>query len=155
LLGVPFRYPDDLSSQSDILGMDPTVTGGTYELKVEPYTDRTGILRVGTTGRIPFNATAAVVQGQLEILVGVGNVSVVAQPAVGYIVTFQKASTGLAIDLEVTSSNLSGANPVASISVFTEGGIPFADPQEITSTPNGFTALSGNNARVRVIVAGG
>ncbi|MFI5457958.1 MAG: beta strand repeat-containing protein, partial [Isosphaerales bacterium] len=158
-VGVPFRYPTDFSSQLDVLAVGALVTGGTYQLTVANYTDRDGTARGGTTGDIPYNATAAVVQNQLENLVGFGYVAVIgpsqaAGPGV-YGITFQGESTGLAINLQVVlPTNLTGTNPGATVDVSTQGGNPNGNPFEITTTPNSTAATAGNNARVGVIIDG-
>ena len=157
-VGVPFRYPADFSSQSDLLTVDPSVTAGTYQLTVATYTDQSGATRGGTTAPIPYNATGAFVQTQLENLVGDGNVSVVgptqASGPGSYTITFQGESTGVSVDIQVSSSNLIGTNPVVTLDAETEGGEANVNPTEITTTPNSTTALDGNNARVGVILEG-
>ena len=84
-----------------MLDVDFSVTAGTYELTVGNYTDQQGARRGGTTDPIPYNATAAFVQNQLENLVGFGNVAVIGPTqAAGpgdYTITFQGESTGLQI----------------------------------------------------------
>jgi len=157
-VGVPFRYPTDFSSQSDALSVDITVTAGTYKLMVAPYTDRMGSTQGGTTGAIPYNATAAFIQNQLENLVGSGNVTVFGQtqptgPGL-YTITFQGESTGLAINVQIVSANLTGSNPVATLGVLTQGGVPNANPFEVTTTPNSTASRDGNNAHVGVIIDG-
>ncbi len=155
---VPFRYPDDLSSQNDNVALDPSVTGGTYQLTIANYEDRGGTLREGSTTNIPFNATGAYVQTQLESLVGVGNVTVIGQSqAIGpdfYDVAFTGESTGLAITMQATNQLLVGTNPVAVIIVNTQGGNAIQNPALISSVPNSTAATSGNDAQLRVIVDG-
>jgi hypothetical protein len=157
-LAIPFRYPLDLSSQSDDLSVTISTTGGTYKLSVATYTDRSGIVHFGTTGNIPFNATGSLVQSQLENIVGAGNVIVTqisqASGPGSYAITFQGESTGLAIKLQAIDQVFSGSNAAADITVVTPGGNPIAAPAEIASTANATPAESGNNAQPRVIIDG-
>ena len=156
--GVPYRYPINFTSQSDYLLVDPSVTGGSYELKVLNYTDRSLAPQGGTTGEIPYNATAAFVQNELEDIVGFGNVTVSGQTQSAgpgaYSITFQGESTGLAIGMQVVSSNLTGIHPVATLNVLTQGGVPSSSFSEITTTPNTSAAIAGNTARVGIIIDG-
>lgn len=46
---VPYRYPVHLSSQEDDVVVDPSVTGGTFQLSITNYDDLSGTLRGGTT----------------------------------------------------------------------------------------------------------
>ena len=155
---VPFRYPIDLSSQDDFVAVDPSVTGGTYQLSIASYEDRSGTRRGGTTTNIPYNATGAYVQTQLEGLVGIGNVTVIGQSqAIAPMLTpslSPGSATGLAIDLQANGQLLAGANPVATIDVISQGGSPVTPPVLISSIPNTTAATSGNNAQVRVVIDG-
>ncbi|HKI17260.1 MAG TPA: Calx-beta domain-containing protein, partial [Isosphaeraceae bacterium] len=155
---VPFRYPIDLSSQNDTVSLDISVTGGTYQLTIAPYVDRSGTMRGGGTTNIPYDATGAYVQNQLESLVGVGNVTVTGQSqAIGpdfYDVSFTGESTGLAIDMQATNQLLVGNNPVASIIVSTQGGNAIQNPALISSVANTNAATLGNDSQLRVIING-
>jgi hypothetical protein len=157
-VSVPFRYPADMSSQNDNVALDPSVTGGTYQLTIADYVDRSGVTRGGSTINIPYNATGAYVQSQLEGLAGIGNVTVTGQSQpIGpdfYTVTFTGESTGLAIDMQATSQLLVGGNPVAVINVVTQGGNPVLAPSLITSLPDGSAATAGNDSQVRVVING-
>ena len=44
-VGVGYRYPNSLSSQSDNVAVGLSVTGGTYILSIAPYEDDSGALR--------------------------------------------------------------------------------------------------------------
>ena len=161
-LGTPFRYPVDFSSQSDSLAVDPSVIGGTYQLTIAPYTDRSGVVRSGTTANIPYDASAAFVQDQLEGIVGNSNVAVTSLglptgPG-AYSIAFQGESTGLDIAITVSNEALIATgldpNPAATIAVSSQGGTPSTAVTEISSAPNTLQAVQGNNAQVRVIVDG-
>ena len=158
-VGVPFRYPSDLTSQDDVVSVDVSTTGGSYVLDIAPYTDNNGMARGGQTPlSIPYNATAAFVQSQLDVLVGTGNVTVTGQTqATGpgfYVLNFGGASTGLAINLQVKSTNLVPAGAGVTISVNSQGGEALLSPLLISSAPNTSAAIDGNNAQIRVIVNG-
>jgi hypothetical protein len=155
---IPFRYPVDLSSQDDLVSVDISVTGGTYQLSIAPYRDRSGTLRGGTTVNIPYNASGAFVQEQLQSLIGIGNVTVTGQgQPIGpdfYTVNFTGESMGLPIDMAANSQLLEGANPVATIDVLTQGGNPVLSPALISSAPSSSAATAGNNSQVRVVIDG-
>ncbi len=71
-----------------------------------------------------------------------------------YFVTFTGESTGLAINLEVKSTNLVPAGAGVTISVISPGGQAVLSPQLISSVPNTAAAIDGNNAQIRVIING-
>ncbi len=157
IIPVPFRYPDDLSSQDDNVALDPSVTGGTYKLTIA-YTDRSGTQQSFTFMGIPYDATGAYVQNLLQDRLGVGNVTVTgSSQAIGpdfYFINFDGDLTGLPIDVQADSRSLSGTNPVATVTVITQGGNPIIPPALISSLPNSIAAIAGNNSQVRVVING-
>ena len=157
-VAIPYNYPNNFTSQGYVYAVPVFVTGGTYVLSIAPYTDQSGIARGGTTGNIPYNATAGFVQNQLESLVGTNNVTVTGQnesllPG-SYIVGFTGQSTGLPVGLQVASQNLTPNTTPISLLVGSAGGNSTGIPTLITSVPNSSAALSGNNAKARVIIDG-
>ena len=147
---VPFRYPNAISSavQSILVG----ATGGSFTLTTAAP------LPVGTTVPIPFNASAAVLQADLDALLGPGSVSVSSLSGAGGLsgfITFTGAFEDEAIpNLIPNPSALSGLVTGVTVGTSTVGGLPTADPIEISSTPNSVSALDGNNAQQRIIVNG-
>jgi hypothetical protein len=154
---VPFRYPDDLSSQDDNVALDTSVTGGTYELTVS-YTDRSGAGHSVNIATIPYDATAAYVQDILNAALGAGNATVTGpSQQIGpdfYFINFTGELTGLPVDVVADSQLLAGTNPVAAINVIVQGGNPILPPVLISSIPNTTVATAGNNSELRIVING-
>ena len=152
-VGVPFRYPAQLSStvQSLSLSAGGLATGGFFTIT----TNDPQLTPGGTTVEIPFDATAAVFQTALEQIVGHGNVSVIGDPASGLsFITFQGIYAGKSINtLDISSHLTGGGPPVFTVQTLTTGGA-ITNPVLITSSPNTVTAIDGNNAHARVIIDG-
>ena len=149
--------------RADILDVDPSVTGGTYRINrlrnLHGPKRHDSTRQGGTTDPIPYNATAAFVQNQLENLVGFGNVAVIRSIATGrpglYTITFQGESTGLAIAMQVVSVKPDGDQSRRDASCeLTQGGVPSTDPPRSPRRPNTIAPLDGNNAQVGVIIDG-
>jgi hypothetical protein len=151
-VGVPYRYPADISSAVQFLDIVGPATGGTFTLTTSAP------LPGGTTSAIPYNATAGAVQGALEAIIGAGNVAVSGGPlnSAGVTITFQGSYQGVAIPDLIATNNLTGApgvNPAIDIQTNAAGGIP-GTPTYIKNVPNSSPATSGNNAQVRVVIDG-
>ncbi len=150
-VAIPYLYPDQEIKipTTEFVAVNGIPSGGTFTLGTSSP------LPIGTTVAIPFDATASLVQADLEAIVGVGNVSVSGSEDAGYIVTFQGAYDGIAIPNLTAVSNLTGGiNPSVVVSTTGTGQTTYDPPIEITSSPNTTQAIDGNNAAVRVIVDG-
>ena len=51
---IPFRYPDQFTSEVQSLAVDPTTTSGAFQLTVPSYVDHDGITRGGQTATYPL-----------------------------------------------------------------------------------------------------
>jgi hypothetical protein len=146
-LGVPYRYPDQISSAVQTLTITGTPTGGTFTLT------SAAPLPVATTAPIPYTATAAQVQSALDAILGAGNTVVSGLPQ-ALTITFRGADAGEAIpDLAATNNLTGGIGPSITVAATSVGGIP-QTPTMITSAVNTDAAVNGDNARVRVILDG-
>jgi hypothetical protein len=147
-VGVPFVYPDSITSAVQFVGA--VATGGSLTLTTSAP------LPNGTTPAIPYNATAAQVQAALTAIVGSANVVVTGGPvnSAGVIITFQGIYGQEPIPDLIATSNLTGIDPSATVQTTTVGGI-VEGTTLITSVPNSTAAIDGNNAQVRVIINGG
>ena len=73
----------------------------------------------------------------------------------GVVITFQGVYGQEAIpDLIATNSLTGGLQPGINVETTTVGGVVARAPTLISSAPNTFAAIDGNNAQVRVIVDG-
>ncbi len=151
-VGVPYLYPDEISSSTQALAVIGGV-GGTFTLS-------DSILPPGTeTPPIPYDPTTGQVQSALESIFGQGNVIVTGpggavQPGGTFFITFQGAYGEQPIPtLTADNSNLVEMGSYVSILVTTVGGVP-GTPTMITTVPNSSPAIAGNNARTRVIIDG-
>jgi hypothetical protein len=149
--GVPYRYPNAVSSAVQQLSVTGSPTGGTFTLTTAAP------LPVGTTVAIPYNASAGTIQAALGAIVGLANVSVTGGPAPdsSFSITFQNTYAGMSIpDLVGNSSLTGGTNPGVVAQTTTAGGTATQDPVYIKSVPNSVAARSGDNARARIIIDG-
>ena len=147
---VPYRYPIAFSSAVQQVSIGGFPTGGTFTFTT------VGPLPIGTTAPIPFNASNATIQTDLDAILGPGSVTLTGSTSVGlFFIDFTGSYTGQAIpDLVPTSALTGGFSPSVSEATFTVGGVVIASPAEISSVPNSESALSGNNAQQRIIVNG-
>ena len=105
---VPFRYPSAISSAVQVINTLAWPTGGTFTLTTPAP------LPVGTTVSIPFNASAATIQTDLDAILGPGSVSVSGESLGLIIVTFTGVYADMAIpDLIPTTSYLPGVDGLA------------------------------------------
>jgi hypothetical protein len=150
---VPYRYPTQTGNAVQTLAILGSPTGGTFTLSTQSPP-----LPGGTTPAIPYNATAATVQADLEQVVGAGNVVVTGGPGPDqpYIIEFIGAfARETVLPLQLQSNNLTGGNaPGVSVDVVAVGGTGLSAPTEIQSSPNTLVARGGNNAVSRVIIDG-
>jgi hypothetical protein len=150
-IGVPYRYPDQVSSAVQTLAFVGVPTGGGFALTTSAP------LPAGTTPLIPYSASADQIQTALQSIIPDGDVSVTGGPLPDnqVIITFQGAYAGVAIPNLIASNSLTGGGG-ASIEIETTvvGGLPISDPTDITSITNSVAALDGNNARLCVVVDG-
>ncbi len=104
--GVPFVYPDDLTSAVQSVAVD--ATGGSFTL-----TTSAPLPVDETTQAIPYNATAAQVQAALAVVVGTNNVVVTggSVDTGGVVITFQGMYGQEAIPNLIATSYLTGPNP--------------------------------------------
>jgi hypothetical protein len=150
-VGVPYRYPDQVSSAVQTLTFTGVPTGGSFTLTT------TAPLPAGTTPPIPYSATAAQVQAALNSLIPAGDVTVSGGPLPSTLLTFtfQGAYAGLAIpNLIVTSSLYGGTFQSIDVGTTTVGGVALSAPILISTVPNATAALDGNNAQVRIVLNG-
>ena len=150
-VGVPFRYPSQVSLAVQSLTVLGSPTGGSFTLSTLLP------LPAGTTVQIPYNANAATVQAALETIIGPGNVTVTGGPApdTQMTITFGGAyARQTLLNLQWTGNLTGGTNPGLSIETVSVGGTPVGDPVYIQSIPNTVDALQGNNAEERVIIDG-
>jgi CSLREA domain-containing protein len=146
-----FRYPSDITSSVQLVTITGLASGGTFTL--------TGSAPLPTTpsAAIPFNATAAQVQSDLETIYGAGNVSVTGGPVnstIGVTITFEGTYADLAIPNLTATGNLTGdLNPTPLVQTVTVGGV-LLPPSVISSVPNSESATGGNTAQIRVIITG-
>ncbi len=149
LTGVPFRYPSEITSAVQTVGLTGVLTGGTFTLStIAP-------LPVGRTGPIAYNATPAQVQAALNTIQGIEGNIVVTGSTGFYTLTFQGQFAGQAEpNLVGDSSGLEGAYPGIQIGTLVPGGNAQGEPTMITSVPNTQAAVDGNNAKDRVIIEG-
>ena len=149
-VGVPYLYPDEISSASQTLQVGGA-TGGTFTLTTASP------LPAGTTSAIPYDATADEVQAALAAIIGANNVSVTGGPlgSSDVVIDFQGDYGEEAIpDLVADGSNLTGTNgPTVEVATSVVGGV-VGTPTEITTTTNTEQAIDGNNAQVRIIIDG-
>src|SRR5262245_23676870 len=150
--GVPYRYPNSITSAVQTLSVLGSPTGGSFTLTTSAP------LPVGTTAAIPYNATAATVRAALGAIVGMNNVVVSGGPAPDsfFTITFQNTYAHQFIPNLGLGTNALTGGIAPDIDVFTlrSGGTVIDDPTIITSIPNTTAAKQGNNARVRVIIDG-
>jgi hypothetical protein len=147
--GVPFRYPDQISSNVQSVTITGTPTGGTFTLSTSSP------LPQGTTGPIAYNASPAQVQAALESIQGMmGNVAVTG--SVGfYTIAFRGAFAGQTLpQLTANASGLTGTTPGILVATVNLGGLPISSPIMIKSVPNTTPARNGDNAQLRVIIEG-
>ena len=150
-VGVPFRYPDQVSSAVQTLLVSGLPSGGSFTLTTSAP------LPVGITPPIPYNATAAQVLSALEGIIPAGDVSVTGGPVntADVFVTFQGTYGAEAIpNLIATSSLLGGTSPGVVVQTTTVGGIALIPPLLISTVPNAAAAIDGNNAQIRVVIDG-
>ena len=109
-VGVPYRYPDQVSSAVQSLLVSGEPTGGSFTLTTSAP------LPVGITPPIPYNATAAEVQSALESIIRASNISVTGGPVhtAGVIITFQGDYAAEGIPNLIATSSLLGARAPAS-----------------------------------------
>ncbi len=118
--GVPYRYPDSISSDIQTL----SITGQPDRRDFHAL-DR-GAVAGGTTAAIPYTATVLEVQTALAAIVGAGNVVVSGVLARPLTITFQGASAGEAHpDLTATSNLTGGTNPSVAIATASWAGCPW------------------------------
>ncbi len=152
--GVPFRYPSAVSSAVQAISV--VALGGSFTLTTAAP------LPAGTTGAIPYNASAAAVQAALGAIVGTSNITVSGGTASGaqsfvsgvFFVTFQNAYARQDIPDLVPTSSLTGFGSSVIVQTNTVGGIATGDPVYIQSILNTIDAKDGNNAKDRVIIDG-
>src|SRR5208337_361789 len=150
--GVPYRYSSLTSAQQSIF-ISGSPTGGFFTLKTFSP------LPVQTTGSIPWNASADVIQAALGAIVGPTNVTVTGGPApnTDLEITFQNIYGQQAIPALVATNSLTGGtNPGISVLTIDPGGtvLPNLNLTYIQSIPNKIDAKDGNNAEDRVIIDG-
>ena len=148
--GEPFLYPTSISSAIQTVSILGSPTGGSFTLSTSSP------LPPGTTAAIPFTADASTVQGALAAIIGDGNVSVTGGPLPNNSlnITFQGVYAHEPIpDLTATGSLTGGNSSTVAVATSTIGGVA-GSPTLITSVPNTTGALSGNSAKVRVIIDG-
>jgi hypothetical protein len=148
-VGVPFRYPSQVSSAQQQVAVLGNPTGGYFTLETQVP------LPPGRTDPIVYNATPDQVQAALSAIPGMaGNIVVSGSPS-AYTVSFRGAFAGEDLpDLIGDAAGLLGSNPTVQVQTVIVGGMPISDPLLIKSIPNTLQARDGNNARVRVIVDG-
>ncbi len=147
--GVPFRYPNAISSAAQQVNLSGVVTSGFFTLGTSSP------LPIGSTGPIDFNASAQQLQAALDAIPGMAGNILVTGGSPFWTVTFQGQFAGQTIpDLTANANGLIGLNPTVSVQTATVGGLPTADPVLISSTPNSTMALQGNNAHPLVIING-
>ena len=151
-VGVPYRYPNAVSSAVQSVAVTGSPTGGTFTLStVAP-------LPAGTTVPIPYDASAATVQAALGAIIGINNIIVSGGPgpSTPYTITFQNAY-GLE-DIPALGADGTGLTGGTGMGVLvqttTMGGAAVGDPTYIQSIPNTTDALQGNDAEQRVIIDG-
>ncbi|MFO0890051.1 MAG: hypothetical protein U0790_13040, partial [Isosphaeraceae bacterium] len=149
--GIPFRYPNAISSAVQQVAVTGGPTGGTFTLTTSAP------LPIGTA-TIPYDANAATVRAALGTIVGPGNVTVQGGPAPdsAFTIAFQNAYAAMDIpDLVAAAGGLTGGtNPGVLVETQIPGGLPTDDPKFITSRANARDPLMGYDARIRLIVDG-
>ena len=139
-VGVPFRYPSQVSSAQQQVAVLGNPTGGYFTLATQAP------LPPGRTGPIAYNATPDQVQAALSAIPKMaGNIVVSGSPS-AYTVSFRGAFAGEDLpDLIGDAAGLLGSNPTVQVQTVIVGGMPISDPLLIKSIPNTLQARDGNN----------
>ncbi len=151
-VGMPYRYPNAVSSAMQSIALTGSPTGGTFTLTTAaPFAVETVTL--------PYSATAATVQAALGPYVGgINNITVTGGPLpdTALTITFQNGDGGQAISDLVGNGNglTGGTNSGVLVQTSVAGGTTIGDPTYIQTIPNTTAALQGNNAEERVIIDG-
>src|SRR5271157_1695447 len=125
-LGVPYFYPNAVSSAVQSIALTGSPTGGTFTLTIAvPFTV--------STVTLPYSATAATVQAALGPYVGgINNITVTGGPLpdTALTITFQNGDGGQAIsDLVGNGSGLTGGtSPGVLVETTVAGGTATGDP---------------------------
>ena len=151
-VGVPYRYPNAVSSAVQSIAVTGSPTGGTFTLTTAaPSACRdchNSLQRHGARRSRPASGP----------IVGINNIAVTGGPGpdTPFTITFQNADGLQDIpDLVANGSGLTGGtSPGVLVQTTVAGGTATADPVYIQSVPNTIDAKDGNNAEERVIIDG-
>jgi hypothetical protein len=143
---IPFRYPNAVTT-TQVLNVTGNPTGGSFTLSTQSP------LALLTTGDLPYDSTASEVGLELVSIFGMKNVAVSGGPSnvAPLTISFIGDLQGQTLPLLVPDSHLSGGvDPAVSVTA----SVTLGAANSITSSPNTTDALSGNDARGRVIIDG-